>query len=181
MPSNNSGRLDVRLRVNHDQVQQEIGKYIETKQKVVRDMYKQAGDMYKKLLAEKIPSLGFGELNKVFRYSTTTSKHGIELTAGILRKSEFGNVHDFLRFWLYGTKLHWVSLKAHPELAEWGLKRGIISEEGGAYYVPNPRYTLDGRKYKTRALRVSVRSHYRDVLQIQNQVLKQLMYKLSQL
>jgi hypothetical protein len=183
MPSNYEARVDIRLKVNQEEVEAEIGKFKKRKMQAIRDVFKEVGDLYKSILAQRIPSLGFGELNRTFRYRTIpNTTHGLQLQAGVLDAQEFGQVHDFLRFWLYGTQKHWVSLKRHPELAEWALRKGIIYEEEGFYYSRyEHRYTKDGRPYKTRALQVSVRPHLYEVEKIKKQVIRQLIYKLQRI
>jgi len=178
MPTNSEARVDIRLKINPDLVQQEVASYIDKKSNVIRAIYQDAGDLYKRMIANRIPSLGLGELNRSFRYRTTTSKSGIRLTVGILNKTEFGAVHDFLRFWLYGTKRHWVSLKAHPELAQWAIEKGIVTQEGDSFYSNSPKYTNDGMPYKTKALKVGIREHYSDVVEIKETVLNEIIHEL---
>lgn len=174
--SNSWAKLDIRLDVDRQDVENMIGHYIDAKQEAIRRVFKQVGNMYKKELSS-LMGPNFGELqSKFFKFKTEQSKGGnIALLAGIMDQANFDKTSNYLRFWLYGTEKHWVSLKKHEDVAAFGLRVGIIYEANdGNYY-----YTKTNER--AWALQISNRSHVMEVKAIQRQLIKELLRRLEQL
>jgi hypothetical protein len=174
--SNSWAQLDVRLQVDREDVQNMLGTYIDAKQEAIRTVFKQVGNLYKKELRSLMGN-NFGQFeSSFFKFKTVTEKGGnITLLAGLIDQKNFSQTSNYLRFWLYGTKAHWVSLKAHQDVADWAERVGIIEQGAdGAYY-----FTSDGKR--AWAVMVSNQSHVMDVRAIQQELIKELMRRLQML
>jgi hypothetical protein len=174
--SNSWAQLDVRLQVDKEDVQNMLGTYIDAKQEAIRTVFQQVGNLYKKELRSLMgPNFGQFE-SSFFKFKTVIEKGGnISLLAGLIDQKNFNQSSNYLRYWLYGTKSHWVSLKAHQDVADWAERVGIIEKgEDGAYY-----YTRDGRR--AWAVTVSNKAHVMDVVSIQKQLVKELLRRLQML
>ena len=168
----------VNLKVSHKDLMDEYNIYVEAKQTAIRKIYQEVGKATRDQLRGLAP-VDEGDLRRAFKYRTTSTKNNISVIIGIIKDADYAKVANYLRFLLYGTRPHWVSLKAHPEIAKWALKHGLITGTEGAYYDTNPTYNKSGTKQKKRAVKVSSKSMIAYIEQIQKQAVRDILNKLE--
>lgn len=169
---------EVVLKVSHEALMDEYNLYVEAKQTAIRKIYQEVGKATRDQLRGLVPN-DSGDLKKAFKYRTTSTKNNISLIIGIIKDADYLKVSNYLRFLLYGTRPHWVSLKAHPDIAKWAIKHGLITGSVDNYYDVNPTYNKSGTKQKKRAIKVSSKSMINYVDAIQKQAIKDLLFKLE--
>lgn len=146
MPDNHQIRMDVRVRLNENDLNSLFQSSINMKKEIIHQIYIDASNLYKELVHDVLPST-IVDKNTMFRYRTNMDT--LQVTIGILRGVADNTSYDFLRFWLYGTKLHGISFLRHPDIASWALSRGLILLENGIYINNSTGKQVRGMAVKT--------------------------------